>query len=130
MSVNLAVGNRLPASACAMGRVLLGALPEPELERYLASAARPSFTPHTITDPRALRAMIEAARSDGYALVDQELEIGLRSLAVPIRNRRGNVTAAMTVCVHAVRYTPGEMLERILPELRATATQMQRAIPD
>jgi IclR family pca regulon transcriptional regulator len=129
MSVNLAVGSRLPASACAMGRVLLGALPEPELERYVSSASFPSFTAHTIADRKRLREAIERARRDDYALVDQELEIGLRSLAVPIRDRRDRVIAAMTVCVHAVRFTPAEMLERILPELRVTAAQIQRAIP-
>jgi IclR family pca regulon transcriptional regulator len=129
MSVNLAVGSRLPASACAMGRVLLAALPEPELERYLSNAALPSFTVHTVAEPKQLRETIERARGDDYALVDQELEIGLRSLAVPIRDRRDRVIAAMTVCVHAVRFTPAEMLERILPELRATSAQIQRAIP-
>jgi IclR family pca regulon transcriptional regulator len=128
MSVNLSVGSRLPASACAMGRVLLSALAEDELERYLASARRPSFTPHTITEPGALREAIERAGRDGYSLVDQELEFGLRSLAVPIRSRQDQVVAAMTVCVHAVRFTPAEMLERILPELRATSAQIQRAI--
>jgi IclR family pca regulon transcriptional regulator len=128
MNVNLAVGSRLPASACAMGRVLLGALDEPALDRYLATVSPPSFNPRTITDPRALRVAIQAARRDGYALVDQELEIGLRSLAVPIRDRRERVVAAMTICVHAARFTPEEMLERILPELRATATQIQRVM--
>jgi IclR family pca regulon transcriptional regulator len=111
-----------------MGRVLLAALPEAELERYLSSAALPSFTPHTIAERSLLRETIERARRHDYALVDQELEIGLRSLAVPIRNRRDQVVAAMTVCVHAVRFTPDEMLERILPELRATSTQIQRAM--
>ncbi len=119
MNVNLAVGSRLPASACAMGRVLLGALDEPALDRYLAAASPPSFTPFTLTDPRA--------RLNGYALVDQELEIGLRSLAVPIRDRGDRVVAAMTVCVHAARFTPAQMLERILPELLETAARIQRA---
>jgi IclR family pca regulon transcriptional regulator len=128
MSVNLAVGSRLPASACAMGRVLLGALPDPELKRYLAAVSPPSFTPLTLTDPLALADAIERARRDDCAFVDQELEIGLRSLAVPIRNRRDQVVAAMTVCVHAARFTPEEMFERILPELRATADRIQRAI--
>jgi len=128
MNVNLAVGSRLPASACAMGRVLLAALTEADLERYLENATRPSFTPRTITEPDALREAIDRARRDDYALVDQELEIGLRSLAVPIRNRRDKVVAAMTVCVHAVRFSPDEMLERILPELKATAAQIGRAL--
>jgi len=128
MNVNLAVGSRLPAGVCAMGRVLLGALDEAALGRYLAVTSPPSYTPLTRTEPRALRAAIEQARLDDYALVDQELEIGLRSLAVPIRDRHEKIVAAMTVCVHAARFTPEEMLERLLPELRATALQIQRAI--
>lgn len=127
MNVNLAVGSRLPASACAMGRVLLGALDEPALDRYLAAASPPSFTPFTLTEPRALSDAVERARLNGYALVDQELEIGLRSLAVPIRDRGDRVVAAMTVCVHAARFTPAQMLERILPELLETAARIQRA---
>jgi IclR family pca regulon transcriptional regulator len=75
-----------------------------------------------------LRRAILDARQHDYALVDQELEIGLRSLAVPIRGRGRIAVAAMTVCVHAARFTTEQMIETILPELRATALQIERAI--
>ncbi|HTW85718.1 MAG TPA: IclR family transcriptional regulator C-terminal domain-containing protein [Candidatus Sulfotelmatobacter sp.] len=128
MNVNFGVGRRLPASACAMGRVLLAGLSEPELARYFAGARFPSYTEHTVTDPQALRAIVERARTDDYALVDGELEVGLRSLAIPLRDTRGRTTAAMTVCIPGARASVDDMLARVLPAMRATRAGIEAAI--
>ncbi|MGW0988401.1 IclR family transcriptional regulator domain-containing protein [Streptomyces sp. NPDC002486] len=121
MSVNITVGTRLPAYATALGRVLLAdaptPLPGPENLRAL--------TPHTITDKQRLERTLAMVRSQGYALVDEELEEGLRSLAVPIRDRSGRVVAALNTAMHASRRTPGECVTDLLPELTTTATRIQ-----
>jgi IclR family pca regulon transcriptional regulator len=105
MSINLSVGTRLPAFATSMGRVLLAALTDEELEARLAQITLAPLTPHTTTDRAALRAALAKVRADGWAAVDQELEEGLRSVAVPIRDSTGAVAAALNVSVHASRGT-------------------------
>ena len=117
MSVGLSIGSRLPAYCTSMGRVLLAARPDLDLDHL---DIRP-LTPKTITDRERLRAELRRVAEQGYCLVDEELEVGLRSLAVPIRNRAGVVVAAMNTGVHASRVTAAEMIERFLPVLRAGA---------
>ncbi|MEU9040558.1 MULTISPECIES: IclR family transcriptional regulator C-terminal domain-containing protein [unclassified Kitasatospora] len=121
MRLDLAVGTRLPAYPTSMGRVLLGALSEEELARQLAHVTLSRFTEGTVTDPGALTAAIRSAARDGYALVDQELEEGLRSLAAPVHDGRGRVVAAVNLALHAGRGTPAEMLATFLPPLREAA---------
>ncbi|MER7900069.1 IclR family transcriptional regulator C-terminal domain-containing protein [Streptomyces sp. NPDC096046] len=121
MSVNITVGTRLPAHATALGRVLLADAPE--------DAPRPeplrAFTPPTITEQQTLEMVLTSVRSQGYALVDEELEEGLRSIAVPIRDRSGRVVAALNAAMHASRRTPRECVTDLLPELTATAGRIQ-----
>ncbi|MFF6915341.1 IclR family transcriptional regulator C-terminal domain-containing protein [Streptomyces sp. NPDC012466] len=121
MSVNITVGTRLPAHATALGRVLLadapGDAPRPESLR--------AFTPHTITEQQTLEKVLTSVRSQGYALVDEELEEGLRSIAVPIRDRSGRVVAAVNTAMHASRRTPRECVTDLLPELTLTAGRIQ-----
>ncbi|GAB2882366.1 IclR family transcriptional regulator C-terminal domain-containing protein [Streptomyces deserti] len=121
MSVNITVGTRLPAYATSLGRVLLADVPEPE--RRLG-ALRP-LTPHTVTDPTALAGILAEVRSQGYALVDEELEEGLRSIAVPVRDRAGRVVAALNVAMHATRRTAEECVTEVLPELTGTAGRIE-----
>jgi IclR family pca regulon transcriptional regulator len=128
MNVNVGVGRRLPASVCAMGRVLLAGLGEAELNRYFASAHFPSYTPRTVTDPVELRRIIERARVDDYCLVDGELDLGLRSLAIPLRNAQQRVVAAITVCVPDTRSTADEMLARVLPAMQQARAGIEAAI--
>ncbi|MFJ9537132.1 IclR family transcriptional regulator C-terminal domain-containing protein [Streptomyces sp. NPDC101225] len=122
MSVNITLGTRLPAYATSMGRVLLADLP---------AAGRPlplplrAFTPHTVTDPDALARLLDGVRARGHALVDEELEEGLRSIAVPVHDRTGRVVAALNVALHAARRTVGECERDILPALRATADRIE-----
>ncbi|WP_328703018.1 IclR family transcriptional regulator domain-containing protein [Arenibaculum pallidiluteum] len=125
MSVALNVGSRLPAAVTSMGRVLLAALPAAELDAFVRRVELPRHTERTITDRDALRAEIEATRSRGYALVDQELEVGLRSIAVPLRNASGAVSAAINVSTQAGRVGIDEMLERYLPVLRDAAEEIR-----
>jgi IclR family transcriptional regulator, pca regulon regulatory protein len=126
MTVAIAVGTRFPAYATSMGRVLLAGMPDDELHGFLTRTELQPLTPTTITDRRALRAEIERVRQQGWALVDQELECGLRALAVPIRNQSGRAVAAMNLSTHASRRTPESILEELLPPLRGAAEILER----
>jgi IclR family pca regulon transcriptional regulator len=96
-SITLATGTRLPAHATSMGHVLLAGLSEPELQRYLAHADLRPLTGHTITRPEDLVARVDLVRRQGFAIVDQELEHGLRSVAAPVRDSTSRVIAALAL---------------------------------
>jgi IclR family transcriptional regulator, pca regulon regulatory protein len=128
MSVGLSIGSRLPAYCTSMGRVLLAAMSAEELTAYLQRVELKQLTPKTVTDRAALTAELERVRERGYALVDEELEIGLRSLAVPVRSRSRKVVAAMNTGVHAARVSIPEMIERFLPLLREGAERLAIAL--
>jgi IclR family pca regulon transcriptional regulator len=121
MSITLGVGTRLPAHATSMGRVLLADLPAAELDRYLEEFPLQAFTERTITDPAALRESLAEVRKQGWALNDQELEIGLRSIAAPIKSADGRTIAALNVSAAAPRVSVGELRSRFLPALLRTA---------
>jgi IclR family transcriptional regulator, pca regulon regulatory protein len=125
MTVLIAVGTRFPAHATSMGRVLLAGLPHAELAAYLQRAEFAQLTERTVTDPVELRAAVEQVRRQGYAVVDEELEAGLRSAAAPIRGGDGEVLAALNVSVHASR-TPVQQLEdEFVPALLETARRIE-----
>jgi IclR family pca regulon transcriptional regulator len=124
-SLHRDVGAHLPANCTSMGRVLLAALHDAELDRFLAQARLQSFTPYTVTDTGELRAILEKVRRNGYSLVDQELEIDLRAIAVPVQNADGRVIAAMNVSAQASRTPKKQMIERFLPALRDAAIKMR-----
>lgn len=128
MSVALGIGTRLPAYCTSMGRVLLADLRPGELDGYFQAASFAALTPHTVTDPTCLRKIIADVRHNGYAVVDQELEIGLRSIAVPIRNQAGRVLAAMNVSGHASRIGVEEMRQRFLSPLLYAADGIRMAL--
>ena len=117
MTVAINVGTRFPAYATSMGRVLLAGLDAPALEEHLATLDLAQFTDHTVTSLDDLRARIDEARAHGYALVDQELEHGLRSIAAPVRNRHGKVVAAVNVSSHVSRVTRDKARRELLPPL-------------
>ncbi len=129
MSVSLTVGTRLPAFCTSMGRVLLAAKTDAEIADYLAATELKAYTANTIVDREKLTEAILQTRREGYALVDQELEEGLRSLAVPIRNKAGLVLGAMNVSGHATRISREDMQGRFLPVLRDAADQIAQALP-
>jgi IclR family pca regulon transcriptional regulator len=126
MTVSINVGTRFPAHATSMGRVLLAGLDDKELDAVLAKADLKPLTPTTITSAAKLRAEIERVRDDGFALVDQELEVGLCSIAVPIHGAAGEVVAAINLSTHASRAPVAEIKSELLPPLKATAARIER----
>jgi IclR family pca regulon transcriptional regulator len=126
MSVAVNVGTRFPAYATSMGRVLLAGLDDAALEEHLAGLELEAFTPHTVATIDDLRARLAEVRRQGYALVDQELEHGLRSLAAPVRNRGGQVVAAVNVSSHVSRVTRDKARRELLPPLLLAASEIER----
>src|SRR6202522_969782 len=124
MAIDLGVGSRLPAFCTSMGRVLLANLPPDELESFLARIQFTRYTNRTIITADQLRPVLRTALRNGYAIVDQELELGLRSMAVPIQSPSGQVVAAVNVGAHAQRVSNQEMLNNFLPHLRAAAQEL------
>ncbi|MBW8786850.1 MAG: IclR family transcriptional regulator [Rhizobium leguminosarum] len=125
MSINLTTGSRLPAYCASMGRVLLAALAESEARAILARSELKQNTPNTKTDPDELIAEFRRVRTEGYAIIDQELEIGLCSIAVPIDNDRGETLAAINIGAPAALVPAAEMKERYLPLLKETQAALR-----
>lgn len=125
MTVSISIGTRFPAYATSMGRVLLAFQPDDWLAGYLASVRPRAHTARTVTGRDELREVLAEVRAQGWALVDQELEEGLRSVAVPIRDGDGRIIAAANVSGHAVRHTLDELRDELLPQLRATAGRIE-----
>jgi IclR family pca regulon transcriptional regulator len=125
MTVSINVGTRFPAYATSMGRVLLSGLPDEELEAYLENVELKRLSPRTITTASALRAELARAKSQGWAMVDQELEEGLRSVAAPIRDRSGRVVAAVNLSAHASRMSTESVRRQLVPPLVATAARIE-----
>jgi IclR family pca regulon transcriptional regulator len=121
MSVDIMIGTRFPAYATSMGRVLLADRPRAERESFIAETRLKPLTNHTITDAATLLRVLDRAAEDGYALVDQELEEGLRSIAVPVHNPAGTAVAAVNVSLHAARTTAAQAGSVVLPLLRTAA---------
>jgi IclR family pca regulon transcriptional regulator len=117
LSTGLEVGARLPAYCSATGRVLLAEMRKEDVRFLLNRMSRPALTPHTRTSLRDILQEIDRARQQGYALADEELEIGLRSIAVPLRTGRGELVAALSLSVTTQRMTRDEMVEALLPEM-------------
>lgn len=128
MSVGLAIGARLPAHCTSMGRVLLAALPEDEARRRIEATPRPALTARTVTDVGAIMARLAAARADGYAIIDQELEIGLASVAVPVIDRAGRTLAAINVGTQAARFPADLLRTEFLPRLQQVQADLSRII--
>jgi len=124
MSDDLHIGSRLPAYCTSMGRVLLAYLPAEELELYLGRVELTPHTARTVSSVEKLRLALRNVRRHGYALVDQEYEIGLRSLAVPVYSPAGRVVATINLSGSAPRISVYEMQTRFLPHLRTAATEL------
>ena len=124
MSEDLHIGSRLPAYCTSMGRVLLAYLPTEQLEEYLARVVLTAHTPRTVSSIEKLRLALRNVRRNGYALVDQEYEIGLRSVAVPVYSPTGRVVATVNLSGSAPRISVYEMQTRFLPHLRNAAAEL------
>ncbi|MEO6827072.1 MAG: IclR family transcriptional regulator C-terminal domain-containing protein [Microbacteriaceae bacterium] len=124
MSVRINIGTRFRAYATSMGRVLLSELTDAELDAHLTSAEFQGFTSHTITSRAGLKKELEKVRRQGWAVVDQELEAGLRSIAVPIRHSSGTIIAAINVSTTATSHTLESIQKNLLPPLQLAAEQI------
>ncbi len=124
MAIDLGVGSRLPAFCTSMGRVLLAHLPPEEQESSLARVEFTRYTERTVPTLEKLRQVLRLVQRNGYAIIDQELELGLRSMAVPIQNPSGKVVAALNVGAHAQRVTIQEMQTKFLPLLQTAAQEL------
>ena len=125
MSIALMPGSRLPAYCTSMGRVMLAALPQAEARTRLEAAPRPARTVFTLTGMDALMAEITRVRAQGFSVIDQEVELGLSSMAVPLTNARGQVIAALNLGRATGKEPIADVAARLLPELRAVATQLR-----
>jgi len=117
VSLTLQPGTRVPAYCTANGRMLVASLPAAQMHAWIARQRLDALTPGTITSRETLLEILLQARQQGYAMVDQELEVGLRTLSVPLLSYRGEVVAAMNISVHASRMTMDELLANCLPPL-------------
>lgn len=124
MAIGLGVGTRLPAFCTSKGRVLLANLSPEELESVLPAIVFTRFTDRTVASVEKLKQILTTVKAEGYAIIDQELEMGLRSMAVPVRNPTGNVVAAISVGAHGQRVSVQDMQTRFLPYLRAAAQKL------
>jgi len=124
----LMVGSTLPSNCTSMGRVLLAALPVQEREAWLRDVIIDARTDRTVVEKNRLAALLGEVADQRWSLVEEELERGLRSLAVPVRDRDGSVVAALNVATFSEAHTRADLLEIFLPELRAAAGQLERAI--
>lgn len=124
MTVSITIGTRFPAYSTSMGRVLLAGLTEAELTDYFAAAELKALTPNALRTERELRAELSQVRTQGWAIVDQELEPGLRSLAAPIHSPNGKVVAAINISTQTAVHNLDELHQRFLPSLTETARQI------
>src|SRR3984957_17493303 len=125
MTVAISVGTRFPAYATSMGRVLLAGMSDEDLSRYLREAEFEPFTARTVTDPERLREIVREVARLGYAIVDQELEEGLRAIAAPIHGAGDAVAAAINVSAHASRVSMAAMRSDLLPAMLETARRIE-----
>nr|WP_321459796.1 IclR family transcriptional regulator C-terminal domain-containing protein [uncultured Cohaesibacter sp.] len=129
MSIGLMPGSRLPAHCTSMGRMLLASLPREEARKVVESSDLSPRTPNSLTDTDQIMAEIERVAEQGYALVDQEVEMGLRSLAVALLGHNGQVRAALNVAVAAVQPQAADLIDIYLAELRSIQSGLARTLP-
>lgn len=127
MTIALGIGTRLPAHCTSMGRVLLAELPADKVTELVGPTIE-AHTEFTITDPEELERELAEIRRQGWALVDQELEIGLRSIAAPLRDSAGRAIAAINLSTHAGRTDVEEIHRTFLPALLRTAERLNDAL--
>ncbi|MBA1157399.1 IclR family transcriptional regulator domain-containing protein [Microvirga mediterraneensis] len=125
MSIGLGVGSRLPVYCTSLGRAILAHQSEDTIEAYLGRVRLEARTPKTVTDKTELRNVLEKTRDQGFAIVNEELEFGLRSIAVPVIQKNGQVTIALNLSAQAGRVSADDMRERFLPSLRAASESLR-----
>ena len=125
VTISIAVGSRFPAYAMSLGRILLAAKPGAWLDEYIARLDLRPLSPRMISDKAVLRAVLEETRATGYCLTDEELETGLRSIAVPVHDAADEVVAAMNLSVPSGAESARTMKRVLLPKLRAAADSVE-----
>ncbi|SAL01204.1 IclR family transcriptional regulator [Caballeronia ptereochthonis] len=128
VSTGAKLGGRLPAYCSATGRVLLSQKSDGEIVRHISSVPLKKLTPHTINAPEEVIATIHRVQTDGYAISDEELELGMRAMAVPVKNRMGGIEAAVSVSVSSARVSVDAMKRDFLPVLQRVAARLERAL--
>ncbi|MGF7162569.1 IclR family pca regulon transcriptional regulator [Rhodoligotrophos appendicifer] len=128
-SVLVSTGTRQPAHVTAMGRVLLASLPPDKLDEVIAQIDFNPLTVNSVSDPAELRMILDKVREQDFSIVDEELEIGLRAIAVPIRNRRGTVVAAINAAGRSQSLTRETLANDILPVMRESADEIRARLP-
>jgi IclR family pca regulon transcriptional regulator len=128
MGLQVGLGSRMPLYCNSSGRVLMADMSPQQLDDYFANTERLALTRHTVTDETALRAILAEVKTLGYALIDQEVEEGLRAIAVPIRSREGRVVAGVSVGAHTGRVSREEMIDKILPPLKVCAREIEHLL--
>ena len=128
MTISLSIGSRLPLHATSMGRVLMSGMVQKDLEKILDKIDLEAYTPHTITSKQELIKSINIIKQRGWALADQELEIGVRSIACPVKDKEGKTIAALNISGHASRVTKEEMIDNYLPPLQKTVEEIESAL--
>ncbi|WP_249976252.1 IclR family transcriptional regulator domain-containing protein [Vreelandella olivaria] len=128
MAISLSVGTRLPAAHTSMGRILLAQLSEPALNAYLSRISLQRYTDKTVTDKDSLKKCINKVRQQGYAISDEELDSGLRSLAVPAFDANGKLLGAINISTNAARIDMDTLLREYLPLLQEKARLIRTTI--
>lgn len=127
--LNLQVGERLPAYATSAGRVLLAALPSDLLDNILDDLEFEQLTPYTINNRHDLLAEIARVKNQNYAIVEQELTLGLSSLAVPVFNRNGKAVLCINISLHSSRFKLDEIVDKYVPVLHAASRKISERLP-
>lgn len=127
LTLAVTIGSRLPTHATSKGRVLLTFLPDAELESFFARSAIARFTDRTVVDEGELRSILARVRRDGWAVVDEQLEVGLSSVAAPILDASGRVAASLSVCAHAGRVSSTELRSSFVPLVVESARRVSHA---
>jgi IclR family transcriptional regulator, pca regulon regulatory protein len=128
MTVSIGLGTRFPAYRTSLGRALLAALPDDEVTAIWERSDRREPTPRTVDRVEALLEQLATVRERGYALVDQELELGVRSIAAPLHDAGGRTVAAINISTHVSRTSKAELQQRFVPALLRTAGEIDHAL--
>lgn len=128
MTIALGIGTRLPVHATSMGRVLIAGMAPGEMEKYIEELDFEAFTPYTLVDKLKFTERVHLVKARSWALSDQELEIGIRSIAHALRDKNGKILAAINISGHASRVSKEEMIERFLPALKETVSKIENAL--
>ncbi len=128
LAYGMHLGARLPAHATSTGRVLLAALPADERAAWLGGRTLPRLTPHTVTEPEAFLALLDAVARDDHCIANEEHELGVLAVAVPLRNAQGSTVAALNVIVPPGRAQAPSLVQQALPRLREAATDLREVL--